>query len=245
MNEIEYQKMYDLEETHWWFKSLHHLVLKFIPKDRKNLSILDAGCGTGNLLTKLSKHSSTFGYDYNNNSIAFCKKRGLDKVWKRDLNKWNPKMAEFDCIISLDVISDKGIKNEKLALSNFHIALKEDGILILNVPALPVLRRRHDKAVTIKKRYFKKDLINLIDANHFKIEILEYRLPLIVPLIFISKVLGFLSKKSEVYRSDVFKVNKVINNLLLVYCKFDNFLISNKMNLPFGSSLFCVLKKNG
>ena len=47
----EYQKMSVVECNHWWYKTLHKLVLEslfeYIPD--KDSNILDAGCGSGGL----------------------------------------------------------------------------------------------------------------------------------------------------------------------------------------------------
>ncbi len=53
----EYKIMYDMEMDYWWYVGLHHLVLHFLGQENHRggdpLQILDAGCGTGQLM-KLS-----------------------------------------------------------------------------------------------------------------------------------------------------------------------------------------------
>ena len=49
MNFVEYQKMFEIEEKHWWYvgkrKIVSALLKKFI-SNKKDNRILDIGCGT-------------------------------------------------------------------------------------------------------------------------------------------------------------------------------------------------------
>lgn len=52
MNFLEYKKMYQLEESNWWYTGRRNLIIKAVGKFQdesgdKTLQILDAGCGTG------------------------------------------------------------------------------------------------------------------------------------------------------------------------------------------------------
>jgi ubiquinone/menaquinone biosynthesis C-methylase UbiE len=60
MEKSEYQQMYELENNYWWYRTLHSLVEKIVIKQnypQKDISILDAGCGTGKMLELLSKYA--------------------------------------------------------------------------------------------------------------------------------------------------------------------------------------------
>ena len=50
MNEREYERMFRVEDSHWWYVSLHELILDFVTAEMgrgRTLRLLDAGCGAG------------------------------------------------------------------------------------------------------------------------------------------------------------------------------------------------------
>ncbi len=50
MEEHMYQDTYAVEDRHWWFRNLREILTQSIRRHLTltgNLSILDAGCGTG------------------------------------------------------------------------------------------------------------------------------------------------------------------------------------------------------
>ena len=53
MKKNAYEEMYVVEDKHWWYVVLHELVLLFSKYNfsHQSLDILDAGCGTGGLLS--------------------------------------------------------------------------------------------------------------------------------------------------------------------------------------------------
>ncbi len=56
MNTAEYERMYKLEDTYWWFVARRALVEAEIFKyyqNRTDLTILDLGCGTGSMSIRM------------------------------------------------------------------------------------------------------------------------------------------------------------------------------------------------
>ena len=64
MEPIEYDKMADAEEGHWWFVHQRHLVHALLAQlygatgPGQPLHILDCGCGTGAVSRELSRYGS-------------------------------------------------------------------------------------------------------------------------------------------------------------------------------------------
>lgn len=84
----EYQKMSAVECNHWWYRTLHKLVLealfKYTPDRDSNIldagcGMRDAGCGSGGLITFLSsyRYKNIKGFDLSDAAVGFSKEKNL------------------------------------------------------------------------------------------------------------------------------------------------------------------------
>ena len=236
--------MYELESTHWWFRSLHELVLGYLDKSRKkNINILDAGCGTGRLMFQMKSLGEITGFDFRDTALSYCRQRGLKNAILVDLNKWNVTENQFDYVISLDVVSDQGIKDDKLILKKFYKTLKPGGKLLLHVPAFPILNRSHDKAATIRKRYLRKDIEIISKEVGFTPIQIQYRLSFALPLFLIWKLFESIISRREESKSDMFALPSFANGLLLKLSRWENAVLRHGISLPWGTSIFSILQK--
>ncbi len=87
----EYTNMFALEDRFWWYRGIHDLILGYLRKrPASRLSILDAGCGTGKLMTLLAPLGEVAGIDASEQAIQYCRERGLLAVEIVDLNRGRP-----------------------------------------------------------------------------------------------------------------------------------------------------------
>jgi len=206
--------------------------------------ILDAGCGTGRLMYQMKSLGEITGFDFRDNALSFCKKRGLKNAILVDLNKWHATENQFDYIISLDVLSDQGINDDRLILEKFHKTLRPGGKLLLHLPAFPILKRSHDKAATIRKRYLRKEIEIISNEVGFTPIQIQYRLSFAFPLFLIWKLFDSINRRSEKSKSDIFTIPSFANCLLLVLSRWENRLLNHGISLPWGTSIFSILQKN-
>lgn len=241
----EYQIMFEYEDHYWWYLVLHELIEYFVRKEQKVkkeiLNILDAGCGTGKLLTILQKYGNTHGIDYSEDAIMFCKKRGLTNISNKNLCNCQFDSSIYDIITHIDILCCVEKDNEIEIIKNFYHALKPDGILILNLPAFHCLRRRHDIAVGSHRRYRRNTFVPKLTDIGFHIEVQSYRLPILFIPILIKKYIEAIRKKEEI-RSDFSPLPFFINWSLFKFVRIENKMIE-RMNIPVGTSLFIIARK--
>jgi predicted TPR repeat methyltransferase len=243
----EYRNIYDHESTHWWYRTLHHLVEMIVKESikkqfgNKPVKILDAGCGTGRMMEILRKYGEVDGIDYSPEAISFVKKRGFHQAEITDLNEWIPR-KRYDIIVSLDVLYHTGIRDDMTVVRKFHDALHQEGILILNLPAFEILRRRHDLVVHTRRRYTRSIFTDQLTKSGFKPEIAGYRLPILYFAILAAKLFSSLHPAREV-KSDLKDVPLLLNKLLYFAGRLENRWIYQAGGFPAGSSLFVVAKK--
>lgn len=89
MLEYMYEKMYQQEKSHWWFRTKREIVLALIQDYLKNksgeISLLDAGCGCGYMLECLSQFGKTYGCDFSELAVSYSARNNKCKLKQIDL----------------------------------------------------------------------------------------------------------------------------------------------------------------
>lgn len=252
MEKIEYQIMYEKENTFWWYRGLHSLVMQEIEKiknNNDNFAILDAGCGTGRMLELLKdKYNNEINYtgiDFSEDAIAFCHKRGLSNVTEASVTDIPANDNSMDLIISLDVIYHQGVSDDVAALKEFERILKPGGSLILNLPAYEFMKSNHDAAVHTARRYTSKTLKEKLNAAGLSCEKITYRNTILFPAAFAVRMLQkILPEKSDnKSKSDLKDMPEIVNNIFAGMLDIENKIINHGLKFPFGLSLFCIAQK--
>ncbi len=246
MEKEEYYAMYTHEQSHWWYITLHHLVVQYVrrvyKKKKRPLRIFDLGCGTGGMMQKLAPYGMVEGLDVSADAIALAQKRGLHTALQGDANTWSPAAATYDVIISLDVLYHRAIHDEQAILQQCFTALRPGGMCVFNLPAFPLLSRQHDARVYGQRRYKRTDLCALVERAGFRVQVATYRLPHMFCLILCKKLFQyFLPQQAK--QSDLATLLGVVNNFFLFLGAIENWLILHHIRFSFGSSIFIIAKK--
>lgn len=127
---IVYDKLMDVD-----YASYFNIIDQEL-KDKKNLLILDLGCGSGNIIPKLSNYGKVFATDVSENMLIIARQKNpqatyfcLDILNTTTLNK------EFDFIISaFDVLNYlENFNDFKCGLKEVYKSLKKGGKFIFDI----------------------------------------------------------------------------------------------------------------
>jgi SAM-dependent methyltransferase len=239
-----FQKMYREEKTLWWFVALREMVFHEVEK-LENPSICDVGCGTGNLMEFLAGHHfQVQGVDLSAVSLKYCRERGLKNVCLGSIVDLPFTDDSFDLVIVLDVLTMLEKEDLSKAVKSVHRILKPGGQLILNEPAYQWMRSQHDVACHSKRRFTKKQCVELLTAHGFEVSRASYRVCFLFPLIALVRLIKKFTYLFKLYpESDIKTPSKRLNSFFLAIQRFDNRLLKLGVRLPFGSSVFLVAKK--
>jgi ubiquinone/menaquinone biosynthesis C-methylase UbiE len=126
---------------HYNKKRIHNSLFRWIDRkkiailkkrfDGKNLKILDYGCGTGSISSKI-QGCKIYGFDNNKNLLRIAKENGLD-VKAGDFESIPFDNDFFDAVISIDTIEH--VSSREKAFKEIKRVLKKDGELIIFTPA--------------------------------------------------------------------------------------------------------------
>lgn len=227
------------QDDYWWYRGMREInktLLDLYLIQKRGLKILDAGCGPGANLLMLKKYGEVIGVDMSDTALKFAKKRG--NVIKGDITDLSFNDNTFDLVICMDVLYHTWVKDENKAIAEFKRVLKPGGILLIREPAFEWLRGNEDRGSLTQRRFQVRDLKNSL--NIFKIQKISYANFILFPIFLIVRLLTKLNGGNG--SSDMIIPNKWINEFLFSILKFEAFIL-RYTNLPFGSSLFCVVSK--
>lgn len=243
MKTRDYQELYDLEESYWWFVGRRLLVRQMVERyaGRADLRLLDAGCGTGGTLSRMVGLGDLHGFDYSEFALAFCRRRGFSLLAAGDLTALPYRTAAFDTVLSCDVLEH--VPDDHLGLAEMVRTLRPGGHLVLTLPAHAFLWSEHDEALAHRRRYSARQVRKMLEEAGLEV----VKLSPVVTVAFLPILLFRLLQRLRPHRSDEPKTDlrrlpRPLNNLLIDLLRFENWLL-RRLNLPVGTSLVAVAKK--
>lgn len=107
---------------------------------RRELDILDLGCGRGLLAPHLMAFGRLTGIDWSEQSIAQCRRCWPDAHWKcGSFFEVELPDAAFDLVVSQEVIEHVPRKQQPAYLEVVHRVLRPGGTLVMTTPNRPVM----------------------------------------------------------------------------------------------------------
>jgi ubiquinone/menaquinone biosynthesis C-methylase UbiE len=234
-----YKDLYTTEDTHWWHQAKRNYVKQLLNTfcQKRTLSILDVGCGTGKNMESLAYYGDVSGVDISKEALQFCKKRGLFNVKKGEAEKLPFKDDSFDVVCVLDVLEHV---EDIPAVNEIKRVLKDGGQIIITVPAFSWLWSKWDEALLHKRRYTREDLRKILTHEGFMVQKNTYIHSFLVLPILIVRKLKQLQHKT--YSSD-FQINNDFTNIILLFISKLEQMWINRYDMPFGTSILCIAQK--
>lgn len=236
-----YTELEKRENGDWWFIGRRKIISTLLSqhlKNKKNLSIVDIGCGAGDVMNVTKEFGDVIGVDNNKQIIEFNKKSGRNAIIA-DIKKLPFAKQSFDLVTLLEVLEH--LEDDSAALKESCRILKPKGTLILTVPAFPFLWGSHDMVAHHKRRYIKQELVAKLQHSGFKVQKISYMNTFLFPIIFSIRVLKNLFKTDN-NKSDFFEY-PVLANWLLAHIFSLEAQLLKKINFPFGVSLVAIAQK--
>ncbi|MBV9522825.1 MAG: methyltransferase domain-containing protein [Alphaproteobacteria bacterium] len=245
MERREYAKLNEIEGEMWWFRALHaNLASAFrrrAPAPTGHRTLLDAGCGTGGLLTRLAVELpgwNVFGLDADGGACAAARAKSGRAICVGSANAMPFADASLDAIVSADVLCHRNIE-ERRTLGQFHRCLAAGGLLVLNLPAYDWLLSSHDRAVHNVRRYTRRRLSTMLEAAGFAGIKTSYWNMLLFPLMAARRAFW----RGRTASSDVMLYPAPLEAAFRAVMRIEATLLKHGLTLPFGGSILATAIK--
>ncbi len=193
--------------------------------------ILEIGAGIGNFTKLLSKKGQVTAIDYDKTYLSYLKRLVGGRAGWGDIEKGKYffRKKKFDSIVCMNVLEH--IKNDKRALSNMRDLLKDEGRLVLLVPAHQFAYGLIDRDLGHYRRYTRDSLDVKLVSVGFKVKKIFY--------------LNFLGLAGWWFNGKILKKRVIPSSQLGIFDLVSRpFLkLEEILYLPFGLSVVAVAYK--
>lgn len=153
MEPHEYTQMDAAEGRMWWYRALHARLADALAGVHGR--VLDAGCGTGGLLTVLRASRPDLdlvGVEWADTAARRAREKSGAGIVRGSVNALPFAAASFDGVVSADVLCHRAV-DPMAALAELLRVLRPGGRLVVNMPAYAWLLSAHDRQVHNVRRW--------------------------------------------------------------------------------------------
>lgn len=239
MRRNEYDRMFLLEDRHFWFLAKRFFVKTYLKEVKNNIKdVLDIGAGTGGMTKFMETYGKVTSIEKNPYAASLARKRKL-KVLSGEAENLPFKSNSYDLVTLFDILYHQDVKSVDKALQEAHRVLKEGKFILITDSAFDFLKGFHSKSVGEARRFRLESLSKKVNKAGFRILKASYIYFSIFPWVFLKRFL--LDKLIKQADSDVKEINIFINGFLLMTLQLES-IILKFVNLPIGSSLIILAK---
>jgi len=232
------------EGGHPWFRARAALVADLLMKHGPSTStVLDLGCGTGYAAALASsRFQGTFvaACDLSVEQSSGSAGRGVSLV-RADLARL-PFRNGFDAVLLLDVLEH--FEDEAAVLASARSALREAGLLVVTVPAMPGLWSSYDERCGHLRRYRPGELARTLEDGGLEIVMMSPFMGFLAPWLFLSRRV-FAGRRGSVGEAGgirEFRPGRLTATMASSAASVEKAMILRGVRFPFGSSIVAVAR---
>lgn len=232
------------QATHFWFQGFRRFVapvLAEVTGGRRDLDLIDCGCGTGHNLALLQPYGRAVGFDYSGGGVRHARKAGHPVV-QGDVQQIPFASETFDLAASFDVFPC--VDDDHAGVREMARILRRGGTVVLTLAALDLLRGDHAELWAETRRYTPASARALVEQAGLHVERVTFHFASVFPLMLAVRLGQRLVRplRRRVVDADIAvppaPVNAALNALLAVEAA-----AARHVRMPIGSSLMVIARK--
>jgi ubiquinone/menaquinone biosynthesis C-methylase UbiE len=245
MEAAEYERMYALEDTYWWFQGRKQIITSCLETHdllRPGLRVLDVGCGTGLMLQRLAD-LDPMGLDFSSLSMRYCRLRGAKRLLQADVARLPLQDSSLDLILGLDLLEH--VERDDLLVDQFQRVLKPGGHVLITVPAHQDLWSEHDEALHHFRRYSANQFRRLLTERGFTLVKFSFAISATyLPIVAFRRLQRWLHRNANNRKpkTHLIVLPRLINQALIRVLHAEAWWLRNH-DIPFGITLLALARK--
>jgi ubiquinone/menaquinone biosynthesis C-methylase UbiE len=203
--------------------------------------VLDAGCGTGGLMQAIEKAAGStkvVGVDVSAVGLGLAKNYGHRQLARASIERMPFRDETFDVVVSADVLCHVTVLDDARAVTEFARVLKPGGFVLLNLPAHSWMHGAHDVITHTVRRFTRDDVRRMAKAAGLVVEQSTWWNCALFPVAMAWRPFS----RGKGSQSDLTDLPAPVNGVLGAWTRFEAWW-TLRMKLPWGLSLFSVLRK--
>ena len=237
---------YQAEARHFWFQGFRQFVtpvLADVAAGRRDLRLLDCGCGTGANLGLLAPHGRAVGIDLSPGGLLRATQAGRS-VARADVTRIPLASDWFDVVTSFDVL--QCVPDDIGATREMARVVRTGGHVVVTVAAFELLGGDHGEAWREVRRYTPARVRALMEQAGLRVERVSFLFASVFPLMLGARLAQRLSRpfRQVSEDSDISVPPEPVNTVLATLLRAEA-AVSRRLPMPIGSSLLVVATKDG
>lgn len=226
------------DRAHWWFRGRLAVLVAVLRATlpRRRLTLVELGCGTGNVLDALGEFGDLVGVERDERLRAIALAHGLDVRAGALPDRIPLPPRSADVVLLLDVLEH--VDDEAAALAAARALLAADGRLVVSVPAYRWLWSAHDVHLGHRRRYSRGELVRAVESAGFTVEHASYFNTLLFPGVVavraVNRLVGWRGH-------DLHRPPAMLNRVFAWAFALERFVVP-RAGLPAGGSLVLVAR---
>ena len=233
------------EATHFWFRGFRAFiapVIRDLSRGRRDLRIVDCGCGTGhNINLVLAPYGRVVGFDLDQGGVAMSRAQGA-LVVRADATHVPFASESFDLATSFDVM--QCLEPDAAVVREMARLVRPGGAVVVTMAALEILRGDHSESWQEVRRYTPAAARELFAQAGLRVERVTFLFGSLFPLMLTVRLVQRLLRPFRGHRpdTDIAVPSPPINGLLTAVVRAEA-IVARRFSIPVGSSLLVVGRK--
>jgi SAM-dependent methyltransferase len=235
------------EGDHFWFRGFRWFLAPVISDraaGRRDLRLIDCGCGTGSNLALLMPHGRTFAFDLTALGSARARVHTGAPSVRADITRIPFASGVFDMATAFDVL--QCVPGDVEAVSEMTRIVKPGGLVILTVAAYEFLGGDHAESWNEVRRYTPATVRALVERAGLRVERVSFLFASVFPLFLAARTWQRLLRR---FRGPRFEADITVPpgplNAVLTWLVSGEARLARRLSMPIGSSLLVVAVKPG